>query len=115
MFLLQSTFYALQIFFILSNSDFAIGKPEPYFPGIGVSVTDPILFNGQPIRNDYIDDVYNVYNDKFDYLDKINNDDEDLRKRILQALRDQWQHMEKVFGSDLEDLNRRKSLRKLRL
>ena len=62
-------------------SDFVIGKPEPYFPGIGVSVTDPILFNGQPIRNDYIDDVYN---DKFDYLDKINNDDdEDLRKRIL--------------------------------
>ena len=93
-------------------SDFVIGKPEPYFPGIGVSVTDPILFNGQPIRNDYIDDADN---NNFGYLDQINNDDEDLRKRILQALKDQWQHMEKAFGSDLEDLNKRKSLRKLRL
>ena len=112
MFLLRSTFYALQIFFILSNSDFVIGKLEPYFPVIGVSVTRPILFKVKPIRNDYIDDADN---DKFDYLDKINNDDEDLRKRILQALKDQWQHMEKAFGSDLEDLNKRKSLRKLRL
>ena len=87
-------------------------NPEKNFPGIGVSDIHPILFNGQPIRNDYIDDVYN---NKFGYLDKINNDDEDLRKRVLQALKDQWQHMEKTFGSDLEDLQNRKSLRKLRL
>ena len=107
MFLLRSTIFATQIFFMLSLSDLVLGKAEPYLPGIGTSV-----FNGQPIFNEHRDYVLEVL-DNLGYL--IN--EEDLRKQILEALQDQWQLMVKTFGrSELErGLYRMRSLRTLRL
>ena len=108
MFRLLSTIYATQIYFMLSLSNLVLGKAEPYFPGIGTSV-----FNGQPIFNEHRDYVLEVL-DNLGYL----NNEEDLRKRILEALlQDQWQPMEKTFRrSKLErGLRKLRSLRKLRL
>ena len=107
MFRLRSTIYATQFFFMLSLSNLVLGKAEPYLPGIGTSV-----FNGQPIFNEHRDYVLEVL-DNLGYL----NNEEDLRKRILEALQDRWQLMVKNFRrSKLErgPYNLR-SLRKLRL
>ena len=107
MFRLGNTIYATQIFFMLSLSNLVLGKAEPYLPGIGTSV-----FNGQPIFNEHRDYVLEVL-DNLGYL----NNEEDLRKRILEALQDQWQLMVKNFRrSKLErGLRKLRSLRKLRL
>ena len=72
MFLFQSTFYALQIVFILSISDFALGRP--YFPGIGISVTHPTQIKsqfGQRNWNDYDNDVSNKFGSPDDVDDGI--------------------------------------------
>ena len=90
MFLFQSTFYALQIVFILSISDFALGRP--YFPGIGISVTHPTQIKsqfGQRNWNDYDDGVSNKFGSPDD-VDDIKDDDMDISK-VLKAILNQWQ------------------------
>ena len=111
MFLFQSTFFALQIVFILSMSNFALGKP--YFPGIGISVTHPTQIKSQfGLRhwNDYDDGVSNKFGSPDD-VDDIKDDDMDISK-VLKAIQDQWQQMENTVGRILDH---RRSLKYLRL
>ena len=113
MFLLQSTFYALQIVFILSISDFALGRP--YFPGIGISVTHPTQIESQfGLRhwNDYDDDVSNKFGSPDD-VDDIKDDDMDISK-VLKAIQDQWQQMENTVGV-VRNWDHRRGLKYLRL
>ena len=109
MFLFQSPFYALQIIFVLSISDFALGRP--YFPGIGISVTHPTQIKsqfGQRNWKDYDDGVSN----KFGSPD-IKDDDMDISK-VLKAIQDQWQQIENTVGV-VRNLDHRRSLKYLRL
>ena len=109
MILFQSTFYALQIVFILSISDFALGRP--YFPGIGISVTHPTQIKsqfGHRNWNDYDDDVSNKFGPPND-VDDIKDDDMDIWK-VLKAIQNQWQQY--TVGRNLDH---RRSLKYLRL
>ena len=105
MYLLRSTIYATQIIFILSLTNFELGKATPYWRVMGISRT-----KGHPIWNEQREDVSN------NFVSSLNGDLY-LRKQILEALQDQWQLMVKTFGrSELErGLYRMRSLRNLRL
>ena len=105
MYLLRSTIYATQIIFILSLTNFELGKATPYWRVMGISRT-----KGHPIWNEQREDVSSNFALSL-------NGDLYLRKQILEALQDRWQQMEKTFRrSKLErgPYNLR-SLRNLRL
>lgn len=101
MFLFQRTFYALKIVFILSMSNMVLGKPEPYFPGIGNSMMHPSQINGKPNWDEY--DVSSKFGSPEE--DNINEYENMDILRVLKALQYQWEQME----------NTRRNLKLLRL
>ena len=104
MFLFQRTFYALKIVFILSMSKMVLGKPEPYFPGIGDSVVmhPGQIINGQHNWNGYDVSFSNKFGSPEDNINEYENMD---ILRVLKALQYQWEQME----------NTRRNLKLLRL
>ena len=105
MYLLRSTIYATQIIFILSLTNFELGKAKPYWRVMGIS-----RMKGHPIWNEQRGD------DSSNFVSSLIGDLY-LRKQILEALRDQWQLMVKTFGrNELErSPYKMRSLRNLRL
>ena len=107
MFLFHRTIYALQIVFILSMSKMVLGKPNPYIPGIGISVMHPGQINGQQNWNEY--DVSNKFGSP---EDDINKDDNVELASVLNAFQNQWEQnwneydVSSKFGSPEDDINK---------
>ena len=70
-----------------------------------------LRFNGQPKWNIYDDKVSN----EFDIQEGFSNDEDIELRKVLQALQNQWQHVEQAFQSDLDGPRKLRTLRRVRL